>query len=219
MGADSEHWAKYYEVTVERPAWATVKFAIERFREEDAVAGAGAGARAVPAGATPATPRFAVDLGCGAGRDARELLRAGWRVLAVDREPDAETALERAVERELRPHLSIQIEDLATVAIPPCDLVNASLCLPFLAQPAFDAAWNRIVAALPPGARFAAMVFGDHDESASDPTMTCPPPDEIRSRLAGFEIEHWSVEEDDKPTALGEPHHFHLVEFVARRLA
>ena len=35
---------------------------------------------------------------------------------------------------------------------------------------------------------------------------------------AGFEVEHWSVEEDDRPTALGEPHHFHLVEFVARRL-
>ncbi|MEJ1932020.1 class I SAM-dependent methyltransferase [Nostoc sp. NIES-2111] len=29
-------------------------------------------------------PRFAVDLGCGDGRDTVELLRRGWRVLGID---------------------------------------------------------------------------------------------------------------------------------------
>ena len=212
MTSDSEHWVKYYEVTVERPAWHTVCLAIDKFREEDGAAGA-TGVASAPDGA-----RFAVDLGCGAGRDTRQLLRAGWRVLAVDREPAARKALEGAVEPHLRPRLSINIEDLATAPIPPCDLVNASVSLPFLAPDAYHSTWRRIVAALGPGARFAAMVFGDHDESASDPEMTCLPPEEIRAALAGFEIEHWSVEEDDRPTALGDPHHLHLIEFVARRL-
>ena len=205
MGSDSDHWASYYTVTVGRPAWRTVCMAIDKFHNEDeAEARDGA--------------RFAVDLGCGAGRDARELLRAGWRVLAVDREPAARAALEEAVEPELRPRLQIQIEDLATASIPRCDLVNASLSLPYLAPDGFHSTWRRIVAALAPGARFAAMVFGDHDESAADPEMPCLPPEEIGTALSGFEIEHWSVEEDDRPTALGDPHHFHLVEFVARRL-
>ena len=35
------------------------------------------------------SPGTAVDLGCGGGRDALELLRRGWRVLAVDAEPAA----------------------------------------------------------------------------------------------------------------------------------
>ncbi len=218
MGADSEHWAKYYVVTVERPAWQTVRFAIERFRCEDEVApGPAADGPTGPVATTP-LPRFAVDLGCGAGRDARELLRAGWRVLAVDREPAAQTALEAAVEPDLRLRLQIHIEDLASVAIPACNLVNASLSLPFLAPRAFHPTWQRIVAALAPGGRFAAMLFGDLDESASDPSMTCLPLETIRASLAGFEIEHWSVEEDDRPTALGDPHHFHLVEFVARKV-
>lgn len=199
---DSEYWGRYYEVTAERPAWFTVRRAIELFESD------GGG-----------IPRFAVDLGCGAGRDARELLKAGWRVLAIDREPGAITALEAATAPELLPRLASQVEDLADVEVPPCDLVNASLCLPFLAPEAFGRTWQRILDALPIGGRFAAMLFGDHDGSADDPEMTCLPPEEVRARLAGFEIEHWTDREEDTTTALGEPHHFHLVEFVARRIA
>ncbi len=217
MGQDSEHWADYYAVTVERPAWQTVRLAIDKFRADD-VAGASEGFATPGTGSPPQPAHFAVDLGSGAGRDARELLRAGWRVLAIDREIAARNALEAAVEPGLRTNLDIVIENLATAAIPPCDLVNASLSLPYLAPTDFQGVWPRIVAALRPGARFAAMLFGDHDESASDPEMTCLPPEEIRAALSGFEIEHWSVEEDDRPTALGDPHHFHLVEFVARRI-
>lgn len=209
MSDNSEHWVDYYAVTVERPAWQTVRTAIDLFRAEDEAAGR-AGA---PAGA-----RFAVDLGCGAGRDARELLRAGWRVLAVDGEPAARDVLEKATEPELKPRLQIAIADLSDVEIPPCDLVNASLSLPFLAPYAFHGTWRRIMTALVPGSRLAAMLFGDHDGSASDPEMTCLPPELIRADLSDFEIEHWSVKEEDSKTALGEPHHFHLIELVARRL-
>lgn len=86
------------------------------------------------------------------------------------------------------------------------------------AQGATRPTWARIVTALVPGARFAAMLFGDMDEFASDPEMTCLPPDKIEADLADFEIEHWSAEENDRPTALGDPHHFHLVEVVARKV-
>jgi SAM-dependent methyltransferase len=215
MGADSEHWAEYYEVTVERPAWQTVRRAIEGFRADDEAVSLAAHGSTVPAATQ--LPRFAVDLGCGAGRDTRELLRAGWRVLAVDREPAAATALEAAVEPDLRQRLQIHIEDLASVAIPPCDLVNASLCLPFLAEPAYEETWGRIVAALAPGRRLAAMLFGDRDESAPDKGMTCLPSERIMASLDDFEIEFWSEKEEDSQTALGDPHHFHLIELVARK--
>ena len=203
---DSEHWARYYEVTVDRPAWPTIPFAIERFAAEPRAAGP-----------DPEPPRFAVDLGCGAGRDARELLRAGWRVLAVDREPGAIAAVESATPPELRPALTGLVADLADVEIPACDLVNASLCLPFLTPEPYWTTLARILAALPVGGRFAALLFGDRDGSSTDPSMTCPSPDAIRAALNGFEVEHWSEREEDTQTALGEPHHLHLIEVVARR--
>ena len=199
---DSEYWSRYYEVTVDRPAWATVRFAIERFAA-DAVDGS-----AIP---------LAVDLGCGAGRDTRELLRAGWRVLAIDREPPAIEALRAATSDELRANLQTRVADLVDVEVPRCDLVNASLSLPFLAPDAFWATWGRVLDAIPVGGRVAAMLFGDRDASADDPEMTCPSPSLIRSTLEAFEIEHWVDEEEDTQTALGEPHHFHRIELVARR--
>lgn len=203
---DTEYWARYYEVTVDRPAWETVRLAIERFRAE---AGANRGA--------DARDRFAVDLCCGAGRDTRELLRAGWRVLAIDREPGAIEVLEAVTPAEDRARLGTRVADVSDVEIPLCDLVNANLCLPFLAPEAFHRTWGRILAALPPGGRVAAMLFGDRDANAGDPAMTHLAPDAVRASLAGFEIEHWVDREEDGKTALGEPHHFHMLELVAQR--
>jgi tellurite methyltransferase len=200
---DADYWARYYAVTVDRPAWDTVRLAIERFAAEPAGAG---------------VERLAVDLGCGAGRDARALLRAGWSVLAIDREPGAIATLETATAADLRPALRTLVADVGEVDIPPCHLVNANLILPFLAPGAFWATWDRILTALPTGGRLAAMLFGDRDGGAGDPTMTHPSPDAIRSRLVEFDLVYWIDREDDSETALGEPHHFHRIELVARRI-
>lgn len=201
---DSEYWARYYEVTADRPAWQTVKKAIELFAAEGKP--------------TLDNPGFAVDLGCGGGRDSRELLRAGWRVLSMDREAEGVRVLtDRATAEGIAENLTTTTGDFATFEVPPCDLVNASLCLPFVVRDQLDGMWGRIVAALPSGGRFASMVFGDRDASAGEEGMSCLPTDEWRRMLDGFDIEFWSDTEDDKPTALGEPHHFHLIEFVARK--
>jgi SAM-dependent methyltransferase len=200
--ADSDYWSRYYAVTVDRPAWETARLAIERFAAQDA------GRRRA---------RFAVDLGCGAGRDTRELLRAGWSVLAIDREPEAISRLVDATPDALRPGLRTRVADLASVRVPACDLVNANLSLPFLPPDAFWEAWRRALTAVRPGGRVAAMLFGDRDDGAADPSMTCPSPEAIRASLAEFTLEHWVDREEDGLTALGEAHHFHRVELVAAR--
>lgn len=205
-----DHWPAYYDVTVDRPPWGTLLDALDRFEAEDAAAGE----------ASRREPRLAVDLGCGAGRDARELLRRGWRVVAVDREPQAIVRLRAAAQPGDLPRLSTSVEDIGGVRVPACRLVNASLSLPFLAADGWSHAWDQIRAAVRPGGRLAAIVFGDRDASASDPAMTCPSPDAIRDLLTGFEIERWDErEEPEGRTALGEPHHFHVIELVARRPA
>ncbi len=65
--SDASGWAAYYRNTEGRPPRPTLLFALDRF----------------------AAPGFAVDLGCGEGRDTIELLRRGWSVQAIDSEPTA----------------------------------------------------------------------------------------------------------------------------------
>lgn len=204
MTTTDTHWPDYYAVTRDRPAWGTTVEAAERFAAAD-----GPGAPA----------RLAVDLGCGAGRDARELLRRGWRVLAVDGEPAAIETLCGATPEADRARLEGVVADLARFEVPPCDLVVANVSLQFLSPDAYAAVFGRITGALAPGGRFAGLLYGDRDEAASDPAFTCPSPAAIRELLAGFEIESWSEREEDGRMALGDPHHIHLVEVVARRTA
>ncbi len=59
-------WARYYDATGDEPR-ETLLDALERFT----------------------APGVAVDLGCGTGRDTVELLRRGWKVVAVDSEEEA----------------------------------------------------------------------------------------------------------------------------------
>lgn len=194
------HWPDYYDVTAERPAWSTTQQAADAYGPVD-----------------PAEPPLAVDLGCGAGRDARELLGRGWRVIAVDKTPAGPERLRELTPPDQRERLETRVADLAEFEIPACDLVNANLILPFLSADDYAAAWVRIRGALRPGGHVSAMVFGDRDGFADDPDMTCPSPDQIRGYLDGLAIEHWVDMEEDKETALGEPHHFHLIEIVAAR--
>ena len=198
--ASETHWPDYYEVTAERPSWTTTRTAAEAFGDHPADG-----------------PRYAVDLGCGAGRDTRALLRRGWRVLATDMTPEGPAKLWELTPESHRDRLETEVSRLQDFEIPACDLVNANLILPFQQARDYEATWARILAALSVGGRFSGMLFGDRDDAADDPGMTCPTPDAIRSYLDGFEIELWREKEEDGQTALGDDHHFHLVEVVAVR--
>jgi SAM-dependent methyltransferase len=198
--ATDTYWPDYYEVTAERPSWTTTKTAAEAFGDHP-----------------DDGPRFAVDLGCGAGRDSRELLRRGWRVLATDMMSEGIETLRRLTPDEHLGRLETEVTELADFEIPTCDLVNANLILPFLPPDDYAAIWGRIRDAIPVGGRFSGMLFGDKDDAADDPDATCPSPDVIRGYLEGFEVEYWTEKEEDGETALGDPHHFHLIEVVAVR--
>jgi hypothetical protein len=120
----TEGWSRYYEAAKGGGPRETLRLALDLFESE------GGGGE-----------RLAVDLGCGEGRDTLELLRRGWRVLAIDAEPEA---IERL---RARPDLdSDAAARLATLLVSfeeaewrQADLVNSSFALPFCPPDQFPA--------------------------------------------------------------------------------
>ena len=196
---DAASWAAYYDKLRDRPPRRTTLLALDRLGPE-------------PRG------RLAVDLGCGDGRDAIEMLRRGWRVLAVDSEP---VALERLKARpDLPPNARIEtiVSRFEKVELPrDALLINSSFALP-LCEPVD---FRRIVAdigrRLKPGGRFAAQFYGPHDSWVGRPGMTFVTRAEAERLLEGLEIELFDEEESDGVTPRGNTKHWHVFHIVARK--
>lgn len=161
--------------------------------------------------------REAVDLGCGEGRDTVELLRRGWRVLAIDAHPEAfEWMLARSDLQNVE-LLETKLAKFQDTIWPEADLVNASFALPFCPPEYFTELWDRIVRSLRPSGRFSGQLFGDRDDWAKIPTNTHHTRAQVEKLLESFEIEVFNEEESDGKTALQEPKHWHIFHIVARK--
>jgi trans-aconitate methyltransferase len=126
--ATTRDWSGYFEVTQGRPPRDTLLHALALFSRE-------------PSDRT----RFAVDLGCGEGRDTAELLRQVWNVHAIDGHPDGLTRLMHRDDHDAMERLTMQLASLERVELPKCDLLNASFSLPFCAPYHFESLLIRIV--------------------------------------------------------------------------
>jgi tellurite methyltransferase len=185
----------YYDATAGRPPRRTLIAALERFGD---FAG------------------FAVDLGCGDGRDTIELLRRGWSVLAIDAEADAIARLEARQDLPPQRRLRTLMARFEATEWKEADLVNASFALPLLARGEFTAVWQRIVRSLKPGGRFAGQLYGERDDWADRPGVTCLTRAEAERLVAGLAVELFEEEDSDAVTPRGTPKHWHIFHIVAR---
>ncbi len=192
----SSDWTRYYDAAGD-DARPTLLLALRLFAEDGTDDG------------------FAVDLGCGTGRDTFELLRSGWRVLAIDAQAEAIARLRRAASATDR--LATDVATFEDATWPQADLVNSSYALPFCPPESFGALWARIVDSLPSGGRFSGQLFGDRDGWAGGEGMTFVTRDDAEKLLRPFELERFDEIEEDGQTAVGDAKHWHLFHVVARK--
>jgi SAM-dependent methyltransferase len=188
-------WAEYYRKTAGRPPRSTLLFALDRF----------------------AAPGFAVDLGCGEGRDTIELLRRGWSVLALDAEPSAIGGLTARSDLPAGVHLETRVARFEDAVWPVADLVNASFALFFCGPGAFAPLWDKLIASLKPGGRFAGQLLGDRDSWAGRRHVVVHNDAAVAALLLGLTVEMHEIEETDGVTPRGEAKHWHLHHLVLRK--
>ncbi|PZU99811.1 MAG: class I SAM-dependent methyltransferase [Pseudanabaena sp.] len=195
-------WSAYYQAVAGRPPRDTLLKTLDRFDLE----------------ASPKSPRFAVDIGCGDGRDTVELLRRGWQVLAIDGNDEAIAKLcdREDIDSTL---LETQVMRFESVSLPSSvDLINSSFALPFCHPDDFPNLWDKIIASLRIGGRFCGQLFGDRDTWATAyPNMNHYPKEKVEELLQSFKVEYFEEEEHYGETAIGEQKYWHIFHIVASK--
>jgi tellurite methyltransferase len=199
-------WPGYFSVMMGKPARETLLAALAGFEREVGAGWAG----------------VAVDLGCGEGRDTRELLRRGWRVVAVDSHPESFRLLREQMEAAGMEDAATRLEERLgayhEVAWPRgVDLVSASYSLPFCPPDRFAEVWGRVVASIRSGGRFAGQLFGDKDDWASIPGRSHQTREEVERMLEAFEVEELREESKQEGPEVERPKRWHVFHVVAKK--
>jgi SAM-dependent methyltransferase len=170
------------------------------------------------AGEAGVAPGQAVEIGFGDGTESLALLRAGWRVLAVDPTPQAADYLLEIAPVEAADRLEIRTAPAQAIELPPFDLLYAGYALSFLAPADFRRFWTDVRSALRPGGVLIVNVFGVRDTWAGDPYMTFVDRDTVERMASGLDVLALDEEDVDGDSFVGRKH-WHVFDIVARRPA
>jgi SAM-dependent methyltransferase len=223
-------WPGYFNAVANKPARETLLKALELIEAEDARARKGKSK-----GKRPIT-HTALDLGCGEGRDTRELLRrkgsSRWHLMTTDGSSEGLDilldSLEPAEHPRVYPACCLMQElprryshgiavDAAERPVTQVDLVNSSFALPFCPKRDLPELWRWIADLIRPGGRFAGQFFGDRDTWAHVRKTTGISRTQLDRMFKDFVFEELREEEKDDVTTMGEPKHWHVYHIVARK--
>ncbi|UBM58609.1 hypothetical protein LAG90_17560 [Marinilongibacter aquaticus] len=155
----------------------------------------------------------AADLGCGAGIDALAMHAKGWEVLAMDRDAQAVSRLQ-SIGLE---GLEARVGQFERLLLPPLDLINASMALPFCAPDYFSGCWHAVVDSLAnQKGYFCGHFFGVNDSWSTREYMNFVDRDILHSMFRDFDILWIDETEKDGKTLDGTNKHWHLFSVFAR---
>lgn len=159
----------------------------------------------------------ALDMGAGALNESKLLLSEGFaHVTAIDAEESVAQAALEIKNGSFSFVRSTFIDFKFTKAT--YDIVNAQYALPFNGKREFNALIQNIYESLKIGGIFTGQFFGDKDSwNTAGSSRIFHTADEARAVLSLFELIKFEEEENDAPTALGNPKHWHVFHFIVRK--
>lgn len=160
--------------------------------------------------------KTALDIGCGAGVDAKELARRNFKVEAVDINEDVNTYFDK---KDLN-NIKLTIKAIENFKFGNYDFVFAKSSLVFLCPKKFHLVIKQIKKSLNKNGVFAARLWGNKDsenKSGKNFEYTFLPPNEIYNIFDGYTILLFEQHEKDRIGADGKMKHWHFIDLIIRK--
>lgn len=190
----TKDWAEYYEITKNKPPTKLLVKALGYITNKNR----------------------AIDLGGGALKDTRYLLEQGFDVTVVDKADLMAKGAETIQSDTL--HFFISAFNDFNFPKNTYDIASAMYSLPFNHPESFEEVFAKIKDSLVKGGIFCGQCFGVRDDWSANQKMTFHTKEQVEKLLSDMEIILFDEEEKDGKTANGMPKHWHIFNFIARKL-
>lgn len=156
---------------------------------------------------------IAIDLGTGAGNDARYLVEKGFKVTCIDKEEKSKGIIMNQNNKSLK----FELQEFENLKLNKADLINACFSLHFCNPNRFEKMMIEITSSINKKGFFVGNFLGKEDEWNGNNQETFLNKEEILNYFKNFKIMYFAEKKYIKDTILGETKNWHVFEIIAMK--
>lgn len=156
---------------------------------------------------------IAIDLGTGAGNDARYLVEKGFKVICIDKEEKSK----EIIMSQNNENLNFELQEFENLKLNKADLINSCFSLHFCNPDKFEKMMTEITSSINKKGFFVGNFLGQEDEWNGNKQETFLDKEEILNYFKNFKIMYFAEKKYTKNTVLGKTKNWHVFEIIAMK--
>ena len=159
--------------------------------------------------------KTAIDLGAGAGNDAKYLLEKGFKVTCIDKEEKSkEITMSQITQNE---NLKFELQEFENLKLDKADLIYSCFSLHFCNPERFDSLIDEITKNIKSDGFFVGNFLGEEDGWYGNDRMTFLSKKKLLDYFKEFEIKYYAEKKYIKDAVIGGKKNWHVFEIIAMK--
>lgn len=159
--------------------------------------------------------KTAIELGTGAGNDAKYLLEKGFKVTCIDKEEKSkEITMSQITQNE---NLKFELQEFENLKLDKADLIYSCFSLHFCNPEKFDCLMDEITENVKSDGFFVGNFLGEEDGWYGNHSMTFLSKEKVLDYFKDFEIKYYAEKKYMKNSVKGDMKNWHVFEIIAMK--
>ena len=159
--------------------------------------------------------KTAIDLGAGAGNDAKFLLEKGFKVTCIDKEEKSKDIIMSQITQN--ENLKFELQEFEKIKLHKADLIYSCFSLHFCNPEKFNDMMNEIINNINTNGFFVGNFLGEEDGWYGNDKMTFLLKERVLDYFKDFEIKYYAEKKYVKDAVIGGKKNWHVFEIIAMK--